>query len=81
MAAEVLGEKPVQVETRTKLREELNQRPSGGIIFTTIQKSVPGEDEDTFPVGLPGIVQTNPSMGPINTGVRNLISVRCTSAY
>ncbi|HEY1984245.1 MAG TPA: type I restriction endonuclease subunit R [Terracidiphilus sp.] len=49
MAAEVLGEKPVQAESRTKLREELNQRPSGGIIFTTIQKFVPGEDEDTFP--------------------------------
>lgn len=49
MSAEVLGEKPVQAESRTKLREELNQRPSGGIIFTTIQKFVPGEDEDTYP--------------------------------
>jgi type I restriction enzyme R subunit len=27
----------------------LNQRPSGGIIFTTIQKFVPGEDEDNYP--------------------------------
>lgn len=49
MAAEVLGEKPVQADTRIRLREELNQRPSGGIVFTTIQKFVPGEDEDTFP--------------------------------
>ena len=49
LAAEVLGEKPVQVETRTALREQLNQRPSGGIIFTTIQKFVPGEDEDNYP--------------------------------
>jgi type I restriction enzyme R subunit len=49
MAAEVLGEKPVQADTRTALREQLNQRPSGGIVFTTIQKFVPGEDEDTFP--------------------------------
>ena len=49
MAAEVLGEKPVQADKRTKLREELNQRPSGGIIFTLIQKFAPGEDEDTFP--------------------------------
>jgi type I restriction enzyme, R subunit len=49
MAAEVLGETPVQAETRTALREHLNDRPSGGIIFTTIQKFVPGEDEDTYP--------------------------------
>jgi type I restriction enzyme R subunit len=49
MAAEVLGEKPVQADSRTALREHLNNRPSGGIIFTTIQKFVPGEDEDTFP--------------------------------
>jgi type I restriction enzyme R subunit len=49
MAAEVLGEKPVQADSRTALREQLNQRPSGGIVFTTIQKFVPGEDEDTFP--------------------------------
>jgi len=49
MAAEVLGEKPVQADSRTALREQLNQRPSGGIVFTTIQKFVPGEDEDTYP--------------------------------
>jgi type I restriction enzyme R subunit len=49
LAAEVLGEKPVQADSRTALREQLNQRPSGGIIFTTIQKFVPGEDEDTYP--------------------------------
>lgn len=49
MAAEVLGETPVQAETRTALRDHLNNRPSGGIIFTTIQKFVPGEDEDTYP--------------------------------
>jgi len=49
LAAEVLGEKPVQIENRTALREQLNQRPSGGIIFTTIQKFVPGEDQDNYP--------------------------------
>jgi type I restriction enzyme R subunit len=48
-AAEVLGEKPAQADSRTALREHLNQRPSGGIIFTTIQKFVPGEDEDNYP--------------------------------
>ncbi len=49
-AAEVLGETPMQAESRTALRELLNDRPSGGILFTTIQKFVPGEDEDTYPV-------------------------------
>jgi len=49
MAAEVLGETPVQADSRTALRDHLNDRPSGGIIFTTIQKFVPGEDEDHYP--------------------------------
>lgn len=49
MAAEVLGEKPLSAESRTDLRKHLNDRPSGGIIFTTIQKFMPGEDDDTYP--------------------------------
>ena len=49
-AVEMLRETPVQADTRPKLRELLANRPSGGIIFTTIQKFTPGEDEDTFPV-------------------------------
>jgi type I restriction enzyme R subunit len=49
-AAELLRETPVQADTRPKLRELLGNRPSGGIIFTTIQKFTPGEDEDSFPV-------------------------------
>ncbi len=49
-ATELLRETPVQAETRPRLRELLANRPSGGIIFTTIQKFMPGEDEDTFPV-------------------------------
>ena len=48
-ATELLRETPVQAETRPKLRELLANRPSGGVIFTTIQKFMPGEDEDTFP--------------------------------
>ncbi|MDE2121918.1 MAG: HsdR family type I site-specific deoxyribonuclease, partial [Betaproteobacteria bacterium] len=48
-AAELLRETPQQAETRPKLRELLANRPSGGILFTTIQKFMPGEDEDTFP--------------------------------
>lgn len=39
----------MQADSRTALREHLNNRPSGGIIFTTIQKFVPGEDEDIYP--------------------------------
>ena len=49
-AAELLRETPVQADTRPRLRELLANRPSGGIIFTTIQKFTPGEDEDAFPV-------------------------------
>ena len=48
--AELLRETPVQADTRPRLRELLGNRPSGGIIFTTIQKFTPGEDEDSFPV-------------------------------
>ena len=36
-------------ELQSRLRELLANRPSGGIIFTTIQKFTPGEDEDHFP--------------------------------
>jgi len=49
-AGEVLRETPVQAETRPELRRLLANRPSGGIVFTTIQKFTPGEDEDVFPV-------------------------------
>lgn len=49
-AVELLRETPVQADTRPRLRELLGNRPSGGIVFTTIQKFTPGEDEDSFPV-------------------------------
>lgn len=49
-ASEMLRETPAQADTRPELRRLLANRPSGGIIFTTIQKFTPGEDEDTFPV-------------------------------
>ncbi|SAL32773.1 HsdR family type I site-specific deoxyribonuclease [Caballeronia peredens] len=48
-AKELLRETPVQADTRPELRRLLANRPSGGIIFTTIQKFTPGADEDTFP--------------------------------
>ena len=50
LAQDLLREQPVQVTTRQDLRAKLSNRPSGGIIFATIQKFMPGEDEDTFPV-------------------------------
>jgi type I restriction enzyme R subunit len=38
---ELLGQDPIQAESRTHLRELLEGRQSGGIIFTTIQKFLP----------------------------------------
>ena len=49
LAQDLLREQPVQVTTRQDLRAKLANRPSGGIVFATIQKFMPGEDEDTFP--------------------------------
>jgi type I restriction enzyme R subunit len=49
-AGELLGETPKQASSRTELREHLMNRPSGGIIFTTIQKFGLDADEDKFPV-------------------------------
>ena len=50
LAQDMLREQPVQADTRQDLRAKLGNRPSGGIVFATIQKFMPGEDEDTFPV-------------------------------
>jgi type I restriction enzyme R subunit len=49
-AGELLGETPKQANSRAELREHLINRPSGGIIFTTIQKFGLDADEDKFPV-------------------------------
>ena len=50
LSQDLLREQPVQGETRQDLRAKLANRPSGGIVFATIQKFMPGEDEDTYPV-------------------------------
>lgn len=50
LAQDLLREQAVQVESRQDLRIKLNNKPSGGIVFATIQKFMPGEDEDIFPV-------------------------------
>ena len=49
LAQDLLREQPVQARTRQELRTLLANRPSGGIVFATIQKFMPGEDEDLFP--------------------------------
>ncbi len=50
LAQDLLREQPVQAHTRQELRTLLANRPSGGIVFATIQKFMPGEDEDIYPV-------------------------------
>jgi type I restriction enzyme, R subunit len=50
LAQDLLREQPVQAGTRQELRTLLGNRPSGGIVFATIQKFMPGEDEDAFPL-------------------------------
>ena len=50
LAQDLLREQPVQAETRGDLRAKLSNRPSGGIVFATIQKFMLGEDEGSFPV-------------------------------
>ena len=50
LSNDLLRETPVQARTRQELRQLLANRPSGGIVFATIQKFMPGEDEDMFPV-------------------------------
>ena len=49
LAQDLLREEPAQAKTRQALRALLSNRPSGGIVFATIQKFMPGEDEDSFP--------------------------------
>ncbi|MCY4264043.1 MAG: type I restriction endonuclease subunit R [Gammaproteobacteria bacterium] len=48
-AGDLLGETPKQASSRSELREHLKNRPSGGIIFTTIQKFGLEAAEDRFP--------------------------------
>jgi len=48
-ARALLKEEPQQAEGRDQLRILLAGRPSGGIIFTTVQKFSPEMDEEKFP--------------------------------
>jgi len=45
----LLRQRPVQADSRTELRQLLAVA-SGGIVFTTIQKFTPEDEEDAFPV-------------------------------
>ena len=46
----LLGQEPIQVDSVSELREILTNKPSGGIIFTTIQKFSLKKEESRFPV-------------------------------
>jgi len=48
-AKALLREAPVQADSREQLREILDGRQSGGIVFTTVQKFAPMEGEETHP--------------------------------
>jgi type I restriction enzyme R subunit len=47
-SSQLLRQKPVQAESRKNLRDLLNT-VGGGIVFTTIQKFYPSDEEDTYP--------------------------------
>ncbi|HNX37573.1 MAG TPA: type I restriction endonuclease subunit R [Candidatus Cloacimonadota bacterium] len=49
-AAELLRESPVQADSRLDMRQKLSNRPSGGIVFTTIQKFAAMDEEETIPI-------------------------------
>ncbi|MGJ8635706.1 MAG: type I restriction endonuclease subunit R [Phycisphaerales bacterium] len=49
-AKALLREAPQQADSREQLREILDGRQSGGIVFTTVQKFSPMNDEETHPV-------------------------------
>ena len=49
-ARSLLRELPQQAGNREELRTLLAGRPSGGIIFTTVQKFTPDAGEETFPL-------------------------------
>ena len=49
MCKDLLRQTPVQAEDRGHLRELLN-RPSGGVVFTTLQKFTPDEGAAEYPI-------------------------------
>ena len=47
---DLLKQAPVQADSREGLRDALAERAAGGVLFTTVQKFAPREDEARFPV-------------------------------
>ena len=50
LAQDLLREQPVQATSRSDMRQKLNNRPSGGIVFTTIQKFMLEDEEKAHPL-------------------------------
>lgn len=48
-AKALMRQTPEKADSRQELRELIGNRAAGGVIFTTIQKFAPDEDEDKFP--------------------------------
>jgi len=48
--SEHIRQKPIQADSRKHLRELLQQRDSGGVIFSTVQKFFPEKDEENHPL-------------------------------
>lgn len=48
-AKSLLKQEPEMADSREDLRTKIGTRPSGGVIFTTIQKFAPEENESKFP--------------------------------
>ncbi len=48
-AKALMRQTPEMADSRAELREKIGTRPGGGILFTTIQKFAPNEDEEKFP--------------------------------
>ncbi len=48
-AKALMRQTPEQAESRDEIREMISSRPVGGVIFTTIQKFAPEENETKFP--------------------------------
>ena len=46
---DLLKQAPVQANSREGLRDALAERAAGGVLFTTVQKFAPREDEERFP--------------------------------
>lgn len=49
-AKALMRQTPDQADSRDEIREMISSRPVGGVIFTTIQKFAPEENETKFPV-------------------------------